>query len=152
MSNQTSIKKHPIGTKIKFIKTLTEGANDEHPGCLFATDGETGIIVSHNASEGYMVKTDSYDAPFGASYGDEFILVEAIKQVPGTLVRQTFESNWCPRCGKKPANMIAITTYLPGIVAHSCPDCGLVQQANYLEDLEEVVDVSESFVFPDVDR
>jgi len=64
--------KLPIGTKIRFTKTLEDGANEDHPDLLYAEKGELGEIVGHNAKEGYMVKADRWPkASFGASR-DEF--------------------------------------------------------------------------------
>jgi hypothetical protein len=62
----------PIGTKIKFTKTLIEPASGDSPSLLFATKDETGEITGHGTYEGYWVKTDDWPNAFGAS-DSEFI-------------------------------------------------------------------------------
>ena len=66
----------PIGTRIKFLKTLEEGPTAETPSFLFAEKGEYGEVTGHNSTEGHWVKTDSWPTPFGAKLGEEFIVVE----------------------------------------------------------------------------
>ena len=68
----------PIGTRIQFTKQLECGPTEDHPAFLYASIGETGVVVGHDASEGYEVKTDSWPLRFGAS-DDEFVVVEAAK-------------------------------------------------------------------------
>jgi hypothetical protein len=59
------------GTRIKFIRDITEAANEEHPDIIFAKEGDMGKIVSIGSCwEGYVVK---WDAPFGASLDIDFI-------------------------------------------------------------------------------
>lgn len=55
-----------IGTRIRFVATLSESATGDHPDLLYANNGETGEITGHNDFEGYMVKTDSWPHSFGA--------------------------------------------------------------------------------------
>lgn len=69
-----SAKALPIGTRIRFIKTLDSPANEDHPAIVYARKGETGQITGHGTREGYWVKTDSWAAPFGASAA-EFELI-----------------------------------------------------------------------------
>ena len=57
----------PVGTRIRFTKTLTASANEDHPALLFAEKGDLGTITGHGCSEGYWVKIDSWPNPFGAS-------------------------------------------------------------------------------------
>lgn len=58
----------PIGTRIRFIKTLEEGPTDEHPGRTYAVEGGLGTITGHGTKEGYWVKWDGWtSAAFGAS-------------------------------------------------------------------------------------
>lgn len=64
----------PIGTRIRFIKTLDAPANEDHPAIVYARKGETGEITGHETKEGYWVKTDSWSASFGAS-ANEFELI-----------------------------------------------------------------------------
>lgn len=70
--------KLPVGTRIKFTKTLACGPTGDHPALLFANEGDAGEIVRHNDvnHEGYMVKVDWWPHPFGAS-PDEFELLNA---------------------------------------------------------------------------
>lgn len=57
----------PVGTRIKFLKTLTEPACGDHPALLYATEGEAGVVTKHGAREGYWVKADNWPNAFGAS-------------------------------------------------------------------------------------
>jgi hypothetical protein len=59
--------KLPIGTRIRFTRTLTEGPTGDHPSYLYASTGELGEITGHNDFEGYMAKTDNWPHAFGAS-------------------------------------------------------------------------------------
>lgn len=63
----------PVGTRIRFTRTLDDPANEEHPHLVYAEKGETGEIVQGDrpAYEGYWVKVDHWPHPFGASR-DEF--------------------------------------------------------------------------------
>lgn len=65
----------PVGTRIRFVKDLDEGPNEEHPAITYALRGELGEITGHGTKEGYWVKRDSWPAPFGAS-ADEFEVVK----------------------------------------------------------------------------
>lgn len=73
--------KLPIGTPIRFLKKLDAAANENHPAIIYADKGETGTITGHNASEGYMVKTDTWPASFGAELGTEFTPVQSGEQI-----------------------------------------------------------------------
>jgi len=64
-----------VGTRIKFNKTLTEGACEDHPSRLYASKGEEGEITGHDCWEGYMVKRDRWPAPFGCELKD-FTVIE----------------------------------------------------------------------------
>lgn len=57
--------KLPIGTKVRFLRTLTCAATEDHPAFLFALAGEKGEITGHDCEEGYWVKT-AVNPPFGA--------------------------------------------------------------------------------------
>jgi hypothetical protein len=61
----------PVGTRIRFLKTLEEAPNEAHPWVMFACAGERGIITGHGTKEGYWARTDSWPAPFGLA-PDEF--------------------------------------------------------------------------------
>ena len=64
-----------VGTKIRFLHTLTEVANDEHPDIQYATKGETGEITKvGGCREGYWVKTDSWPNAFGCESKDFEVL------------------------------------------------------------------------------
>lgn len=64
----------PVGTRIRFIKHLTEPACGDHPAREFARIGDLGEITGHDTKEGYWVKRDVWPSPFGAS-PDEFEVV-----------------------------------------------------------------------------
>ena len=67
--------KLPIGTRIKFIKTLDACATGDHPDIIYARKDEEGEITGHDAKEGYMVKADSWAASFGAELETEFVIL-----------------------------------------------------------------------------
>lgn len=64
----------PVGTRIRFLKTLTEGPTEDHPGRLYASKGDLGTVVDDfPCSEGHCVKWDGWPhAAFGATLGVEF--------------------------------------------------------------------------------
>lgn len=66
----------PIGTRIKFVKTLTCGATEDHPPFLYAWEGDEGVVVSHDCYEGHMVKWDHWNEPFGSVIDEEFIEID----------------------------------------------------------------------------
>lgn len=58
----------PVGTRVRFTRTLTSAADEFSPGNLYAKKGELGTITGHGAPEGYWVKWDGWmHAAFGAS-------------------------------------------------------------------------------------
>lgn len=57
----------PVGTKIRFTKTLEDGPSEERPAIIYALKDETGVITGHGSREGYWARIDSCSAPFGAS-------------------------------------------------------------------------------------
>lgn len=61
----------PVGTRIRFTRTLDCGPTGDHPALLYAKRGELGSITGHGCAEGYWVRTDSWPNSFGAS-PDEF--------------------------------------------------------------------------------
>lgn len=63
----------PVGTRIRFTKTLSDGPCEDHPGQLYARAGDVGEITDHGCPEGYWVKRDVWPHAFGASR-DEFEL------------------------------------------------------------------------------
>ncbi len=63
----------PVGTRIKFVKSLYGGATGDAPACVYAEKGEGGIVTGHGCCEGHWVKWDGWRAPFGAKLGEEFI-------------------------------------------------------------------------------
>jgi hypothetical protein len=67
----------PIGTRIKFIKTLESGPDEFSPGNLYAVKGDGGTVTGHGTREGYWVKWDKWPkAAFGAELGTEFVAEE----------------------------------------------------------------------------
>jgi hypothetical protein len=78
----------PIGTRIKFRKTLTEPACGDHPALLYAREGETGKITRHGAPEGYWVKTDNWPNAFGAAPWEFDVLLEAANDKNEGLAQQ----------------------------------------------------------------
>ena len=70
------MEKLPIGTKITFVKNLTEPATGDHPASLFAKKGEHGEITGYNDFEGYNVKVNGWPYSFGAVLKEEFIIKE----------------------------------------------------------------------------
>jgi hypothetical protein len=61
-----------IGTKIKFTKDIYSHASGDCPAFDYARKGEIGEVTGHDCIEGHMVKTDSWNASFGAIFNDEF--------------------------------------------------------------------------------
>lgn len=68
--------KLPVGTRIKFVKTLISGPDECGPGNLYARAGDFGVVTGHDCPEGHWVKWDKWEAPFGAKLGSEFVEVE----------------------------------------------------------------------------
>ena len=74
----------PIGTRVRFLKTLQSGPNEDGPGNLYARKGDLGTVVEHpNGAkygpprEGHWVMWDKWtSAPFGAVLGEEFEATE----------------------------------------------------------------------------
>lgn len=62
----------PVGTRIRFLKTLESGPDEFSPGNLYAEKGDMGVVTGHGCSEGHWVKWDKHEHPFGAVYGSEF--------------------------------------------------------------------------------
>lgn len=60
-----------VGSRIRFVRTLTQPPSGDHPTLLYAYAGEMGTIVGHDCMEGYQVKTDNWHQWFGA-HRDEF--------------------------------------------------------------------------------
>ncbi len=60
-----------------------------------------------------------------------------------------FKMNWCPKCAKV-TDMKSIHTGMPGIQASKCP-CGMQYQINLLEDEDDMLEVPDTFVMPNID-
>ena len=60
-----------IGTRIRFIKTITTPATGDHPALLYAMKDEGGTIIGHDCIEGFQVRADNWHQWFGANR-DEF--------------------------------------------------------------------------------
>jgi hypothetical protein len=56
--------KHPVGTKIKFIKFIS----DRHE--VYARPGDSGLILEGESREGYRVNSASHPEWFGAAEGE----------------------------------------------------------------------------------
>lgn len=79
----------PIGTRIKFRKTLTEPACGDHPALRYASEGETGEITGYGTPEGYWVKTDNWPNAFGAAPWEFDVLLEAANAaLTGAVMRE----------------------------------------------------------------
>ena len=66
-----------VGDRIIFLRELSDGPCEEHPGNLYAHEGEEGEICSVGTCwEGFMVKRDKWYADFGAQIGKDFKLLE----------------------------------------------------------------------------
>lgn len=63
----------PIGTRIKFLKDLDRGPDEDSPACTYARKGDGGEVTGHGCWEGHWVKWDKWPKPFGAKLGEEFI-------------------------------------------------------------------------------
>lgn len=62
----------PVGTRIRFLRTLAEAPTGDHPALLYAEKGEGGEVTGHGCTEGHWVKTDKWKSPFGAVLNVEF--------------------------------------------------------------------------------
>lgn len=67
----------PIGTRIRFIKLLAGTPDGAYPARTYATEGDFGTILGHEAEGRYRVKRDYWKASFGASHGTEFVVAES---------------------------------------------------------------------------
>jgi len=66
----------PIGTRIRFVKSLYGDATEDSPACIYAEKGGFGEVTGYNDHEGHWVKWDAWPhASFGAVLGDEFVEV-----------------------------------------------------------------------------
>jgi hypothetical protein len=63
----------PIGTRIRFIKSLYGAATGDSPPCVYAEKGDGGVVTGYNNFEGHWVKWDHWPHAFGAEYGTEFV-------------------------------------------------------------------------------
>lgn len=59
-----------------------------------------------------------------------------------------FMNGWCPQC-KAYTNMKQQKTGLPGILYKVCPNCEGGYQVNLLEDGNDLMEVPDTFVFPE---
>lgn len=74
MERDKSSKELPVGTRIKFIKSLYGHFAGEYPDCVYAEKGDLGIVTGHGCIEGHWVKWDKWmSASFGAKLGIDFI-------------------------------------------------------------------------------
>jgi hypothetical protein len=78
--------KLPIGTRIRFLKSLYAEATGDHPRLIYARKGDGGVVTGHGSREGYWVKWDAWtSAAFGAEHGVDFLadLAGTIRPISG---------------------------------------------------------------------
>jgi hypothetical protein len=76
----------PIGTRIRFQRTLDKPADSDSPAQVYAWAGELGEITGYGCCEGYWVKTDRWPTPFGASPEEfEVVGLAAVERLRDTL-------------------------------------------------------------------
>ena len=71
---QTQPKLIPVGTRIKFVKSLYGNATGDTPSCVYAEKGDGGVVTGHGTPEGHWVKRDHWLHVFGAEYETEFVV------------------------------------------------------------------------------
>jgi len=69
----SDIKQLPVGTRIRFVKSIYGSASGDCPPCTYAKKGDGGVVTGHNCPEGHWVKWDHWPHAFGSEYGTEFI-------------------------------------------------------------------------------
>lgn len=77
----TSCSPLPVGTRVRFLKTLEEYGCDGYPPRHYATKGDLGTVAEgqYPCSEGHWVFWDGWkSAPFGATLGVDFEAVEIL--------------------------------------------------------------------------
>jgi hypothetical protein len=72
----SALKQLPIGTRIRFLRTLVSGPDEFGPGNLYAKKGDGGVVTGHNCPEGHWVKWDGWPHAFGAELEKEFIAAD----------------------------------------------------------------------------
>ena len=70
-----SLVRLPVGTRIRFTRTLEMGPTEDSPACLFANKDEKGEVTGHGCWEGHYVKRDAWPTPFGAQLGKDFVAI-----------------------------------------------------------------------------
>ena len=63
----------PVGTRIRFVKSLYGDATEDSPACVYAKMGDGGVVTGHGTPEGHWVEWDEWPHAFGAEHGVEFI-------------------------------------------------------------------------------
>lgn len=82
----------PVGTKIRFLKTICIPACGDHPELLLAEKGDGGeVVAGEPCREGHWVKWDHWKTPFGAQLGVDFEAVNPGGHESTTVV---FKNNW----------------------------------------------------------
>lgn len=66
----------PVGTRIRFVKSLYGSATGDSPACVYAEKGDGGVVTGHGTPEGHWVKWDKWPHAFGSEYGTEFVEAE----------------------------------------------------------------------------
>jgi hypothetical protein len=80
----------PVGTRIRFLRTLDSGPDEDGPGNHYATKGELGTVAASPYGpkadppwEGHWVFWDGWpSAPFGAIHGTDFEVHEEKEETP----------------------------------------------------------------------
>lgn len=73
--NCNSHSAHPVGTRIRFKRTITESACGDHPEFLLCIAGEYGVIVGYGTVFPYKVKTNYHRSEFYVKQ-DEIQVIE----------------------------------------------------------------------------
>lgn len=63
----------PVGTRIRFLKTLIGLSTEDSPEVIYARKGDFGHVIGHGCLEGHWVKWDNWPHEFGAEHGTEFV-------------------------------------------------------------------------------
>lgn len=67
--------KYPAGTRIRFPRTI-DGESETQGLVIYAYAGEKGFIMGEGGVFPYSVKTDSWEATFGAKESDFEVIGE----------------------------------------------------------------------------
>jgi hypothetical protein len=63
----------PVGTLIRFLRTIEAGPDEDRPGRTYALRGQYGAVTGHDCKEGHWVRWEAWpSAAFGAVMGVDF--------------------------------------------------------------------------------